>query len=447
GAAPEGPGRPHISAVQPPRRAQRPRERGPTAAVARGEREGPRSARATRPRPRRDGRQGWRKGATPVGRSTAARRHRPCAGRRRGGPALRSADHFPGWPPRARRSRHVGPPCTGAGPGGRYRDPRRPRPAHRRSFDPRRRRTRDRGGSERPPFEEDCMSREAHSLPLVLATAVLLSGCGLHGKPNVDRTKALAGSHVTAAVTAPDLEEPNQVVAPGVVEAWGGNVELSPGEPGWIAKILASEGGRVEARQVLATLDDEAQRASVDLAKADLAEAEATFAKTQNGATVEELRQARAENEAGQVRAELARHDATRSDRLGSDRVLAPAEVERVSAEARVQTAIANASAAKLASLERGSRSEDRSAGRNRVVAARARVALAEVGLARRQVVAPIAGVVLLSRFHVGEFFNVGGVPLFVLGDTSSLQVRLEVDEIDAFRVKDGAPPTLKNSP
>jgi multidrug efflux pump subunit AcrA (membrane-fusion protein) len=287
------------------------------------------------------------------------------------------------------------------------------------------------------------MSREAHSLPLVLATAVLLSGCGLHGKPNVDRTKALAGSHVTAAVTAPDLEEPNQVVAPGVVEAWGGNVELSPGEPGWIAKILASEGGRVEARQVLATLDDEAQRASVDLAKADLAEAEATFAKTQNGATVEELRQARAENEAGQVRAELARHDATRSDRLGSDRVLAPAEVERVSAEARVQTAIANASAAKLASLERGSRSEDRSAGRNRVVAARARVALAEVGLARRQVVAPIAGVVLLSRFHVGEFFNVGGVPLFVLGDTSSLQVRLEVDEIDAFRVKDGAPCTL----
>ena len=287
------------------------------------------------------------------------------------------------------------------------------------------------------------MNRRARVWPFALATTALLSGCGLHGRPNVDRTKALAGAHAAATVAVPDLEEPDQVVAPGVVEAFGGNVAMSPRESGWIAKILVTEGGRVEAGQIVATLDDEAQRASLDLAKAELTEAEASFAKTQNGATVEELRQARAENEAGLARAELARHDAARSDRLGSDRVLAPADVERSSAEARVQTAISNAGAARLASIERGARSEDRSAASSRVMAARARVTLAEVGLSRRHVVAPSAGVVLLSRFHVGEFFNVGGAPLFVLGDTSSLQVRMEVDEIDAFRVKEGAPCTL----
>ena len=45
----------------------------------------------------------------------------------------------------------------------------------------------------------------------------------------------------------------------------------------------------------------------------------------------------------------------------------------------------------------------------------------------------------LLSRFHAGEFFVAGGEPLFILGDTSRLRVRLEVDDIDAFRVSQGA--------
>jgi hypothetical protein len=49
-----------------------------------------------------------------------------------------------------------------------------------------------------------------------------------------------------------------------------------------------------------------------------------------------------------------------------------------------------------------------------------------------------MAGVILTSRSHPGEFFAVGGAPLFVLGDTSRLQIRLEVDEIDASRVGEG---------
>jgi hypothetical protein len=49
----------------------------------------------------------------------------------------------------------------------------------------------------------------------------------------------------------------------------------------------------------------------------------------------------------------------------------------------------------------------------------------------------------LLSQFHAGEFFTPGGAPLFVLGDVSRLRVRLEVDEIDAMRLMEGAPCTI----
>jgi multidrug efflux pump subunit AcrA (membrane-fusion protein) len=283
------------------------------------------------------------------------------------------------------------------------------------------------------------MRRRALLRTSVVVAALALSGCGLHGKPKVDRSKALATSHAPQGATAPDLAEPDRVVAPGIVEAWGGNVDLSPKESGWISSIAVAEGDAVAAGQVLAVLDDETQRAAVDVAKADLAEAQATLDRTMHGSTAEDIRQARAEAEASRARAELAERDAARTQRLGEDRALAPAEVERSAADARASAATARAADAKLAAFERGSRSEDRSIAQSRVDAARARLALAEANLERRQVVAPIAGVVLLSRWHAGEFFGVGGAPLFVLGDTSKLQVRLEVDEVDAFRVHDRA--------
>jgi multidrug resistance efflux pump len=93
--------------------------------------------------------------------------------------------------------------------------------------------------------------------------------------------------------------------------------------------------------------------------------------------------------------------------------------------------------------MKRGARVEDRAAVRARAAAARARLRLAEASLARRRVLAPSAGTVLLSRFHPGEFYGVGAGPLFVLGDLSRLQVRLEVDEIDAQAIERGAPCVL----
>jgi multidrug resistance efflux pump len=115
-------------------------------------------------------------------------------------------------------------------------------------------------------------------------------------------------------------------------------------------------------------------------------------------------------------------------------------EAERAADEARAEAARAEGARARLAEIERGARAEDRAAARARAAAARVRLSLADANLARRSVVAPSAGTVLLSRFHPGEFYVVGSGPIFVLGDLTRLQVRLEVDEIDAQDVSPGAP-------
>lgn len=280
----------------------------------------------------------------------------------------------------------------------------------------------------------------------VLAFAAPLPGCGLHGKPVVER-KAARGTapaaqpaaRAASAERVPRSTDPDQVVAPGIVESWGGDVQLSAQESGWIGQVLVQEGEAVRAGQLLATLDDAAQRRAVELAAADLAEAEAALLRLERGATADEMRQVQADREAAAARAELARSQAARATRLGEGGFVAAAETERASAEARVQAALAERAEARLHELRRGARPEDRSAARARVAAARARLRLAEANLERRRIAAPQAGTVLVNRFHAGEFYNAGAGPLLVLGDTARLQVRLEVDEVDAPAVAGGA--------
>jgi multidrug efflux pump subunit AcrA (membrane-fusion protein) len=273
-----------------------------------------------------------------------------------------------------------------------------------------------------------------------LSIALCLAGCGLHGRPTVSRKSA---STTDALAASAELARPFRVVAPGIVEPWGGEVALSPDESGQIAEILVEEGQRVEAGQRLAVLEDSAQRAAVEVALADVNEAEAALARLLHGATPEELRRARAEADADDARAAFARTNADRMSQLEQDHAVPRADAQRAVSDAQAQLAIAQASAARLGSVTVGARVEDRAAARARLAAARARLRAAEASLSRRRVLAPRGATILLARFHVGEFFAPGGPPLFVLGDLSRLRVRLEVDEIDAMRLGDQAPCAL----
>ncbi len=285
-----------------------------------------------------------------------------------------------------------------------------------------------------------------------LALAGTLSGCGLHGKPTVARKAPAAASAPaapsmppapltqadTAGASSADLE-PDTVVSPGVVEPWGAQVDLAAQESGWIAELGAKEGDVVQAGQLLARLEDGTQRHAVELAQGELAEAEAALAKLARGSTVEEIQQAQADHDAAVARQSFTSAIAARTARLHEEGLVADNEVDRTGADAQAQAAQAERAAARLRELEIGARPEDRDAARANVATARARLQLAESNLARRRVVAPQGGTILLSRFHPGEFYNAAAGPLFVLGDMSRLQVRMEVDEIDALAVTGGA--------
>jgi len=126
------------------------------------------------------------------------------------------------------------------------------------------------------------------TIVVAAAMSFALTGCQLHGKPHVARQVARvqaspsgAGSGATALAGASgDSSAIADVIAPGIVEPWGAQVDLAAREPGWIAGILVREGEVVRAGQPLAWLEDDAQRRALYVARAFLAEAEVAFENT-----------------------------------------------------------------------------------------------------------------------------------------------------------------------
>jgi HlyD family secretion protein len=269
----------------------------------------------------------------------------------------------------------------------------------------------------------------------MVLVVVVVAGCD-HGRGTIERKP----STTPVAESSADAIVPGRVVAPGIVEPWDGEIRVSTKESGWISEILVKEGEHVEAGQVLARLDAEVQRQEVALAETSLAEAEAELAKLSRGATREERLVATANYDVARTQAVLAESENVRAEQLHAQGALAQAELDRMRTMAEAQAAAARAAEAQRVAVKKGARTEDRAIARQRVAAAGARLEQARMAVGRREIVAPRAGTILVSRFHVGEFYVVGTAPLFILGDMSLLQIRLEVDEIDSPRVVVGAP-------
>jgi HlyD family secretion protein len=242
---------------------------------------------------------------------------------------------------------------------------------------------------------------------------------------------------------APELAPP-----PPTGDAWvaGNCIVESRGEervvagrvPGRIAAIPVEEGDLVEAGDVLVELSSETERAALRAAEAEVDQAEAELSLLEAGTREEEIETARAEMRAARTQAELSQGVFDRLEQAYEGGGVTDDELERARLQARGDRQAAQAAEAQLRQAERGPREQEIAEARARVEAARARVEQAEAELSARLVEAPIAGEVLELGRLPGEFYQ-PGEPLVLLGDTGSLQARMEVDERDLAAVELGA--------
>lgn len=234
---------------------------------------------------------------------------------------------------------------------------------------------------------------------LIVAVAVFASAFGLYAFMNSGGSGNTV-QYITEPVSRGDLTV--TVTATGSVQPTN-QVDISSELSGTIRNVLVDYNDKVEVGQVLAELDTDTLKASVESSKAKLLAAEA-MVKTAE-ATLTEMKAIY------DRKRQLARTGFTSEDDLGA-------------AKASYDRAIASVESAKAD-----------------VVAAAADLTLNETNLAKTCICSPIKGVVLERNVEVGQTVasSLQAPVLFVIAeDLSKMEVQVDIDEADVGKVREG---------
>jgi HlyD family secretion protein len=226
----------------------------------------------------------------------------------------------------------------------------------------------------------------------------------------------------------------------GVVEPADRETRVAAQVTALVAQVLVKEGQQVKKGEVLVQLESGVEQAVLQAAEADAAGEKATLARVLKGLRVEDRDAVAADAQAAKARAELSAGVLVRTEQLAKSGAATPDELERARRQAQTDQATLRASEARARAAESGSRTEEVAFQRARVLAADAKLAQARAQLERLVIRAPLDGEVLQVKVRPGELYSFQGTePLVVMGDTSKLRVRMDVDERDIARVKVGA--------
>ncbi len=267
---------------------------------------------------------------------------------------------------------------------------------------------------------------------------------------------ALAGLVLAVALTAqgarPEpraapLAHPAQpdfaafVAGAGLIEARSENIALGTPVAGLVTGVPVRVGDAVRAGDLLFALDDRSLQAQLGVRRAEVQAARAALELLAQRPRPEDLppaeaRAAAARAMSADAQRQLEMTRAVKDARAVSEELL----TTRLHAAQRAAAELAEAEA-ELQRVRAGAWQPELDKARADLVIAEARAAEIETELARLAVRAPIDGEVLQRNVRPGEFAVAGRAdpPLMLLGDVSRLHVRVNVDENDAWRVRQGA--------
>ena len=253
-----------------------------------------------------------------------------------------------------------------------------------------------------------------------------------------------AHAKVTPPAAPPSAVYTNQVGAVGLAEAESENIAISLPVAGLVTRVEVKAGDHVRRGARLFSLDDRDLQAELALRSSSLALAETRLEKLAMSPRPEDLPPAEAKvREAEQLYQDAAVQlnliESVRDRRAIRDEDLQRRRLAVKAAEARVDGA-----RAELARLKAGTWKPDLDIARAEVEEARRQVGRVEADLTRLVVTAPLDGEILQCKVHAGEYAQAGSLaqPLILMGATARLNVRADIDEQDAWRVKAGATAT-----
>lgn len=250
----------------------------------------------------------------------------------------------------------------------------------------------------------------------------------------------------SAKVEAGELRE--KVVARAVVIPLAGTAEVRPRIDGQVVRVHVREGMRVKAGDLLAEIEPAVVKEEVARREAELRSLSSTASAIASGARKEEVHALEAELRGAKEELSLVRKRAAREQQLEKNGASTASQLDEANSAVRIALARVESLGARLALAKAGGRPSEVRAAKERSTAARAAVKQAEHELDKTKIIAPIDGVVLARRVDPGDTLAgtaAGTQPAaFEIADTTQVELRLEIEELDAMRVTPGLVVTLR---
>lgn len=247
--------------------------------------------------------------------------------------------------------------------------------------------------------------------------------------------------HVAPLANPPVSTYDHAIAATGIVEASDRNFNLAPPISGQVTAIYVKENDLVHRGDKLYSIDARQQRASLATAEANVAKAHAEVETAQSTIQTQEanLNSAKAAVDSARAAYDDAAQIAQRDEGLHKEGIIPEQQYitsikSRDSDQAKLQQAIAQEKQAEAQLQNARSTVTEQQANLQSAAATRGQQA---VQLDQLTVRAPADGKILQVNNRVGEYLSsTAGTSPILFGDTNSLMVRVDVDEINASHVR-----------
>ncbi|HEY1049622.1 MAG TPA: HlyD family efflux transporter periplasmic adaptor subunit [Prosthecobacter sp.] len=202
-------------------------------------------------------------------------------------------------------------------------------------------------------------------------------------------------------VTPPEKPEGTRLAATGIIEAREENVAIGTPIPGLVTKVMVKVSQQVQKGQPLMQLDDRELQAQ-------LIRAEATIAVNQAQLEVARAQQLKVQDSLDRLQSVADQRAVSQDDLRNRTNDLTVSKAQVASAEAQLKAAQADVKQTKLL-------------------------------IERLTILAPRPGTILQVNIREGEYASIQNrQPALILGDLDKLQIRADVDEQNAPRVRKG---------
>jgi len=228
------------------------------------------------------------------------------------------------------------------------------------------------------------------------------------------------------------------VAAVGLVEPETENIAVSCAVSGLVTAVYVNAGDRVRAGQKLFSLDDRDLKADLRVKQAALEAATARLDRLKEEPRVEDIPPAEAKVREAQADLADAGIQMRLIESVQDRRAVREEDVQRRRIGYQAAQARLGEAQSRLALLRAGAWAPDVAVARSEAAQAEAQVRQVATDIERLTMTAPMDGVILQKKVRIGQFAQCGpaGEPLMILGGGTRLNIRADIDESDAWRVR-----------